>query len=172
MQQLEDMANHLDALKQQQAQAMAAAAAPLCQSAAGCHGCPAHHDSMDQGHELTPSMMAELMPSGFRAGSGPSDIEEEVQGSGELYEMSQLSIGSQDRGLQLALGSDGDADAAVVESFPRGGIFRSMAAALPAACAGGAAAPQAASLGAVAEGSRSHSSSNSKHASPVAVVGQ
>lgn len=108
VQQLEEMASHLDELKQQQAQAMAAAAAPLFHPASG------HHDS-DPGHELTPSMMAELMPSGFSAGSGPSDIEEEAHCSGVLYEMSQLSGGSGDRAQYLAMASDEDADAAVVE---------------------------------------------------------
>lgn len=111
VQQLEDMASHLDDLKQQQAQAMAAAAAPLFAPASG-----AHHES-DPGHELTPSMMAELMPSGFGSASGPSEISEEQHCSGVLYEMSQLSGGSADRVDHLNLGSDEDAGAAVVEDL-------------------------------------------------------
>eukprot|EP00879_Flechtneria_rotunda_P011426 GHRR01011935.1.p1 GENE.GHRR01011935.1~~GHRR01011935.1.p1 ORF type:complete len:356 (+),score=105.82 GHRR01011935.1:302-1369(+) len=90
VQQLEDMASQLDTLKQQQAQQMAAAAEALCQSSTGAH------DPDIAGHELTPSMMADLMPSGFSAGSKNS---EELQSSdpGVVYEMSQLSGWSQDR---------------------------------------------------------------------------
>lgn len=157
VQQLEEMASHLDELKQQQAQAMAAAAAPLFHPA---HGGP--HDS-EPGHELTPSMMAELMPSGFGPGSGPSDIEEEDQCSGVLYEMSQLSDqggGSQERALHLDLGSD-DADAAVLEGF-EAGVERSGVLAVPSLCSGEAV------LGTLV-GSRSHSS-GSKHSGRVAVV--
>jgi hypothetical protein len=157
VQQLEDMASHLDELKQQQAQAMAAAAAPLFHPAQG-----GHHDS-DPGHELTLSMMAELMPSGFGPGSGPSDIEEEDQCSGVLYEMSQLSDqggGSQECAGHLDLGSD-DADAAVVEGF-EAGVERPGVFAAPSLCSGEAV------VGALV-GSRSLSS-GSKHGSRVAVV--
>lgn len=101
VQQLEELASHLDELKQQQAQAMAAAAAPLFHP---LHG--AQHDS-EPGHELTPSMMAELMPSGFGPSSAPSDIEE-AQGSGVLYEMSQLSGGSHDQRVAMHLGLASD----------------------------------------------------------------
>jgi hypothetical protein len=161
VQQLEDMASHLDDLKQQQAQAMAAAAAPLFHPA---HG--SQQDS-DPGHELTPSMMAELMPSGFGPGSGPSDIEEEAQGSGVLYEMSRISGGSNDRGAVLDLHSDGDADAAVVEEGGLGGLAlprpRLLAGLFGAApCAGEAGAAEGRVEG-------SHSRSGSKH-SRVAVV--
>lgn len=150
VQQLEEMASHLDELKQQQAQAMAAAAAPLFHPS---HSGP--HDS-DPGHELTPSMMAELMPSGFGPASGPSEIEEEAQCSGVLYEMSQLSDRSQDRAMHLDLGSD-DADAAVVEGFDAGAALPDVLSA-SALCAGEAAAASMA-------GSRSHSD-GSKHSQP------
>jgi hypothetical protein len=123
------MASHLDDLKQQQAQAMAAAAAPLFAPASG-----AHHES-DPGHELTPSMMAELMPSGFGSASGPSEISEEQHCSGVLYEMSQLSGGSQDRLEHLNLGSDEDAGAAVVADL-QGGHRHAQAGGLDAAAAG------------------------------------
>lgn len=106
VQQLEEMASHLDELKHQQAQAMAAAAAPLFHPVHGTQ-----HDS-EPGHELTPSMMAELMPSGFGPSSAPSDIEEEAQGSGVLYEMSQLSGASHDlrAAMHLELASDEGAE--------------------------------------------------------------
>ena len=150
------MAGHLDELKQQQAHAMAVAAAPLFNPAQGGHG-----DS-DAGHELTPSMMDEFMPSGFGpAGPGPADIEEEGECSGVLYEMSQISGGSQERG-PLALtdlgGSDDDADAAVLEGgrlepppcSPEqgGGVGSAAAAGMPVPCGG-------------AGGSCSHSNSHS-----------
>jgi hypothetical protein len=157
VQQLEEMASHLDELKQQQAQAMAAAAAPLFHSA---HG--GHQDS-DPGHELTPSMMAELMPSGFGPGTCPSYVEEEDQCSGVLYEMSQLSDqggGSQECAAHLDLGSE-DADAAVVEGF-EAGVERTGVLAAPLLCSGEAV------VGALV-GSRSHSS-GSKHGGRVAVV--
>lgn len=99
--QLEDMAAHLDELKTAQAQTMAAAAAPLFQPSLG-----GHHDA-DPGHELTPSMMAELMPSGFGASTGVSDSEEEILGSGVLYEMSQLSGGSQAGSVDASVLSPG-----------------------------------------------------------------
>ncbi|WIA33783.1 hypothetical protein OEZ86_006896 [Tetradesmus obliquus] len=88
--QLEDMAGQLDALKQQQAQQMAAAAAPLCAA-----GTASHPELGELGHELTPSMMADLMPSGFSGGSGQQEQMQQEGGSGTaLYEMSQLSCGS------------------------------------------------------------------------------
>ncbi|WIA13636.1 hypothetical protein OEZ85_007199 [Tetradesmus obliquus] len=88
--QLEDMAGQLDALKQQQAQQMAAAAAPLCAA-----GTASHPEVGELGHELTPSMMADLMPSGFSGGSGQHEQMQQEGGSGTaLYEMSQLSCGS------------------------------------------------------------------------------
>jgi hypothetical protein len=90
--QLEDMAGQLDALKQQQAQQMAAAAAPLC-----AHGTASHPEPGELGHELTPSMMADLMPSGFSGGSSQHEELQEADGSGTaVYEMSQLS-GCSDR---------------------------------------------------------------------------
>eukprot|EP00878_Enallax_costatus_P015326 GHUV01016052.1.p1 GENE.GHUV01016052.1~~GHUV01016052.1.p1 ORF type:complete len:281 (+),score=98.67 GHUV01016052.1:286-1128(+) len=97
VQQLEDMAGQLEQLKQQQAQAMAAAAAPVYHPGTG------HHDLADLGHELTPSMMQDLMPSGFSAGSEHSGDEVQIADSGTLYEMSQLSSGSHDKELQQGL---------------------------------------------------------------------
>eukprot|EP00775_Hariotina_reticulata_P004405 gene4405-4658_t len=95
VQRLEAMASELDQLKQQQAQQMAAAAAPVC--ALGASG---NHLELELGHELTPSMMEDLMPSGFSAGSNHSGLsaqgeELQLEDSGILYEMSQLSGGSQ-----------------------------------------------------------------------------
>lgn len=94
VQQLEDMAGQLEQLKQQQAQDMAAAAAPVYHSGTG------HLDIGDLGHELTPSLLQDLMPSGFSAGSEHSGDEVQIADSGTLYEMSQLSTGSQDKELQ------------------------------------------------------------------------
>lgn len=84
------MASQLECLKTAQAQQMAAAAAPLCQP-----GGPAGGLEAELAHELTPSMMAELMPSGFSAGSSHHSGGDADGGSGAaLYEMSQLSGGS------------------------------------------------------------------------------
>lgn len=167
VQQLEDMASHLDDLKQQQAQAMAAAAAPLFAPAAG-----GHHES-DPGHELTPSMMAELMPSGFGSASGPSEISEEQHCSGVLYEMSQLSGGSQDRLDPHNLGSDDDAGAAVVEGLQGVEQFGGF---LDAAGGGGGAGGQllcstrlSTSAGAGRSSGSKHSV-GSMHSGPVAVA--
>jgi hypothetical protein len=153
VQQLEDMAGHLDELKQQQAHAMAAAAAPLFQPG---HG--GHLDS-DAGHELPPSMMDELMPSGFgRSAGAPADIEEEEHCSGVLYEMSQISSGSQDRALHHDLGGDyhddDDDDQQGVAAERRQAQPVGIAAA-PVLCAG----VGSAGVGSVV-GSRSHSSGN------------
>jgi hypothetical protein len=91
--QLEDMAGQLDTLKQQQAQQMAAAAAPLC-----AHGTASHPELGELVAELTPSMMADLMPSGFSGGSCQHEELQEADGSGTaVYEMSQLSGCSADR---------------------------------------------------------------------------
>jgi len=95
VQRLEAMASELDQLKQQQAQQMAAAAAPLC--ALGASG---NHPELELGHELTPSMMEDLMPSGFSAGSNHSGLsaqgeELQLEDSGILYEMSHTSGSSQ-----------------------------------------------------------------------------
>lgn len=153
MQQLEDMAGHLAELKQQQAHAMAAAAAPLFQPG---HG--GHLDS-DAGHELTPSMMDELMPSGFGQSAGaPADIEEEDHCSGVLYEMSQISSGSQDRALHLDLGGDDDVGHHYQEGVGVAGRRHAQAggiAAAPVLCAG----VGSAGVGSVV-GSRSHSNGN------------
>lgn len=94
VQQLEDMAGQLEELKQQQAQAMAAAAAPVYQPGT------THHDPAELAHELTPSMMRDLMPSGFSAGSEHSGDEVQIADSGTLYEMSQLSSGSHEKDAQ------------------------------------------------------------------------
>lgn len=167
VQQLEDMAGHLEELKQQQAHAMAAAAAPLFQPG---HG--GHPDS-EVGHELTPSMMDELMPSGFGASTGaPADIEEEAQCSGVLYEMSQISSGSHDHAMHLELGSEYDADTVVTEAAspaeePAGhaqAAGGAAAAAAPVLCAG----VGSAGVGSVV-GSHSHSSGN-KHSGCMAAA--
>lgn len=162
VQQLEEMAGHLDELKQQQAQAMAAAAAPLFHPV---HG--AQHDS-EPGHELTPSMMAELMPSGFGPSSVPIYVEEGgSQGSGVLYEMSQLSGGSHDQRAALHLELDAsDCE----EGVQRLGGFGAVAA------AGGAESPDVVAVsvscsGEVGVGSVVGSrSSGSKHGARLAVV--
>lgn len=132
VQQLEEMANHLEELKAQQAQAMAAAAAPLF-SGPGPQG--SHTQDSDQGHELTPSMMAELMPSGFGASAGVSDIEEEGQGSGVLYEMSQLSSGS-------VRGGEGDGEVYEVYDFDGSEAGSGEGFLAPAAAGAGALRPQ------------------------------
>ncbi|KAF8060070.1 AMSH1 [Scenedesmus sp. PABB004] len=90
VQRLEDMAAQLDALKHAQAQQMAAAAAPL-------HGGGPVAEVGELGHELTPSLMEEFMPSGFSGGSAHSGSFAGLEDGGALYEMSQLSGASQDR---------------------------------------------------------------------------
>jgi hypothetical protein len=105
VQRLEDMAGQMDQLRDEQARQMEAAAAPPCGlRTAGAGGTAATGtESREEGPELTPSLMEELMPSGFTGISGAGSSGPAMLDCGTLYEMSQLSGCSADRD------QDGDA---------------------------------------------------------------